>query len=119
MIDEVFRLLNEHRAANGVPALQYDPSLEATIQAHCIHMGIHDFFDHEAPESSVQSPWNRAKLCGTTASGENIAAGQTSAAQVMQSWTNSPGHNQNMLNPAFKRVGIGMYQNYWGQLFGR
>jgi hypothetical protein len=34
-INEVFRLLNEHRQANGVGALSYDPLLEEAIQGHC------------------------------------------------------------------------------------
>jgi len=85
-------------------------------------MAAHDFFDHNAPESSVSSPWGRAAACGTSASGENIAAGQSTAAGVMQSWINSPGHNANMLNSGFTRVGIGYYAggswgSYWGQIF--
>jgi uncharacterized protein YkwD len=118
LIDQVFVLLNEHRANNGRAPLSYDDKLEATIQGHCIHMGIHDFFDHTAPESAVSSPWTRASLCGTSANGENIAAGQSSPASVMTSWKNSSGHNANMLNSSFTRVGIGYYEGYWGQIFG-
>jgi uncharacterized protein YkwD len=117
-IDEVFQLLNQHRASNGVSQLSYDTQLEAAIQGHCIHMATHDFFDHSAPEAVVSSPWDRAELCGTSAGGENIAAGYTSAASVMEGWTNSPGHNQNMLSDNFSRVGIGYADGYWGQLFG-
>lgn len=118
-IDEVFRLLNEHRQANGVAPLAYDNQLEAAIQGHCLHMAEHSFFDHSAPESSVNSPWTRAELCGTSAGGENIANGQSSPAAVMTSWKGSPGHNGNMLDPDFKRVGIGRTGSYWGQIFGR
>ncbi|MGI5864433.1 MAG: CAP domain-containing protein [Myxococcales bacterium] len=122
-IEEVFRLLNEHRQANGRAPLTYDYALEAAIEGHCHHMAVHTFFDHAAPEEAVSSPWTRASLCGTSANGENIAAGQRSPAAVMEAWKNSSGHNANMLNPAFKRVGIGSYVGgpygiYWGQLFG-
>ncbi len=118
MVDEVFRLMNEHREANGLRALKYDLKLEAAIQGHCRHMSQHPFFDHGAPEASVSSPWARAKMCGGKAGGENIAMGQRSAAQVMQSWKTSPGHNANMLSPDHRRVGIGYRKGYWGQLFG-
>jgi uncharacterized protein YkwD len=114
----VFALLNDYRISNGRSALTYDTKLEATIQGHCIHMGIHSFFDHTAPESAVSSPWTRANLCGTSANGENIANGYSSPAAVMTGWKNSPGHNANMLNSSFTRVGIGYYQGYWGQIFG-
>jgi uncharacterized protein YkwD len=119
----VFDLLNKHRQANGRAPLSYDLKLEAAIEGHCHHMAAHPFFDHDAPESSVSSPWARASACGASASGENIAAGQESPAAVMQSRKTSPGHNANMLNGSFKRVGIGKYVGgswgvYWGQLFG-
>jgi hypothetical protein len=117
-IEAVFALLNEHRANNGVPALAYDDKLEAAIQGHCIHMVQHPFFDHSAPESEVSSPWTRAEMCGTSASGENIAGGQSSPQDVMDSWKSSSGHNDNMLDGKFKRVGIGRHGSYWGQIFG-
>jgi uncharacterized protein YkwD len=123
-IDRVFDLLNEHRRAHGIGPLSYDITLEAAEQGHTKHMALHSFFSHNAPEASVSSPWQRATLCGTDSSGENIAAGQDNAEAVMQSWEGDPGHDQNMLDASFKRVGIGMYRGgpwrvYWGQLFGR
>ncbi|MDQ2645317.1 MAG: CAP domain-containing protein, partial [Myxococcota bacterium] len=120
-IEEVFNLLNAHRMDNGVDPLEYDTELEAAIQGHCLHMSQHTFFDHEADEEGVVLPWDRAKLCGTSANGENIAQGQRSPAAVMEAWTESQGHNENMLNPRFKRVGIGYVADgrYWGQIFGQ
>lgn len=118
-IQQVFELLNEHRADNGVAPLTYDLELEAAIQGHCQHMSGHTFFSHDAPESSVRSAWTRAALCGTEAAGENIAAGQRTPADVMDDWKNSSGHNENMLNRSFARVGIGLHGRNWGQLFGR
>ena len=123
LIMQVFALLNEHRQANGKAPLSYDDKLESAIEGHCHHMATHDFFAHDAPESSVSTPWMRASLCGTSAGGENIAAGQTTAEGVMTSWKNSSGHNANMLNGGFSHVGIGYYKGsggwgtYWGQLF--
>jgi uncharacterized protein YkwD len=121
LIEEVFTLLNEHRMANGESALAYDTELESAVQGHCVHMSQHSFFAHEAEEEGVVTPWDRAKLCGTSANGENIAQGQRSPADVMEDWTNSSGHNQNMLASNFKRVGIGYTADgrYWGQLFAQ
>lgn len=124
--DEVFDLLNAYRAAHGLAALARDEGLDQAIQGHCHHMAIHPFFNHVAPEAEIANPWTRAEMCGAQAHGENIAAGQSSAADVMQSWRDSPGHNANMLNPNYQRVGIGAYAGevgspysfYWGQLFG-
>jgi uncharacterized protein YkwD len=119
--DEVFSLLNAHRAANGRSALARDDLLEAAIQGHCQHMSVHTFFAHEGPEAAVNLPWPRAVLCGTTANAENIAMGQRSPTEVMTGWTESSGHNTNMLSTNSTRVGIGYETTgrYWGQIFGR
>lgn len=118
-VDEVFRLLNQHRMDNGRAPLAFDEGLARTIQGHCRHMAEHSFFDHEAPEPAVAEFTTRAKLCGTTASGENIAFNQATPAAVIRTWINSAGHNENMLSASYKRVGIGHFQRRWGQIFGR
>jgi MYXO-CTERM domain-containing protein len=64
--------------------------------------------------------------CGpSTAVGENIAAGQWTAVEVFEAWRGSPGHNRNMLDPAFRVVGIGRheapgsrYRVFWVNTFG-
>jgi uncharacterized protein YkwD len=116
-VDEVFRLLNEHRASNGRAALTFDPALGAAIQGHCEHMATHAFFSHTAPEASVASFTARSQARGAASTGENIARGQRNPAQVMMSWIAS--HNANMLNTSWRRVGIGHYRGNWGQIFGR
>lgn len=119
LIDEVFRLLNQHRAANGRPALTYDERLGEAIQGHCRHMAEHSFFAHAAPEGAVSEFTARANLCGASAGGENIAYNQRTPADVMATWIRSSGHNQNMLNTGYRRVGICHFQRRWGQIFGR
>lgn len=49
---------------------------------------------------------------------ENIAMGQTSSDEAIQSWMNSPGHRANMLNTSYSRVGAAAYvasngSTYW------
>lgn len=57
------------------------------------------------------------------AAGENIAAGQTTPAQVVDAWMNSPGHRANILERAYKYIGVGYvnsgsgYRHYWVQMF--
>ncbi|ORX89658.1 hypothetical protein K493DRAFT_305572 [Basidiobolus meristosporus CBS 931.73] len=56
-----------------------------------------------------------------TALGENVAMGYQITNAVMNGWTNSPGHRQNILNPQFTHFGSGYVANgnYWTQNFGR
>jgi uncharacterized protein YkwD len=50
--------------------------------------------------------------------GENIARGQPTPAALVDAWMNSPGHCQNLLNPAFTQLGVGRYGQLWTQDFG-
>ncbi|MGL5944276.1 MAG: CAP domain-containing protein [Waterburya sp.] len=51
--------------------------------------------------------------------GENVAQGQTTPTDVLDSWMNSSGHRENILNPNFTEIGVGYENNYWTQVFGR
>ena len=56
--------------------------------------------------------------------GENIAMGQNSSSEVMNSWMNSSGHRANILNPGYTRIGVAAYTTpsgtiYWCQQFLR
>lgn len=55
--------------------------------------------------------------------GENIAAGFSTPASVMQGWMDSQGHRENILNPHYREIGVGYYaggpwSHYWVQDFG-
>ena len=54
--------------------------------------------------------------------GENIAWGQKTPEAVMNAWMNGEGHRANILNPNFKKLGVGYRTDsqrtpYWTQLF--
>lgn len=58
------------------------------------------------------------------ATGENMAAGYQTPAEVVEGWMNSPGHRANILNEDFNQIGIGYayrygtgYNHYWIQIF--
>lgn len=85
------------------------------------------YFDHTGKDGS--SPFVRMARAGYRGfpAGENIAAGQSSAAAVMKSWMKSPGHRANILNCSFNRIGVGyssgsvgpgMSPGSWVQNFG-
>ena len=56
---------------------------------------------------------------------ENIAAGQTDPARVVQAWVESPGHCLNLMDPRYRVLGVGYFfesgdrfGHYWTQNFG-
>lgn len=117
--NQVLKLVNQERAANGMSALTLDATLTDEAMQRAAEIAV--YFSHDRPlGSSVLNSINHAY-------GENIAAGQGSPESVMQSWMNSAGHRENILRDwmSYTRtdgIGIGcFYLNgayYWVQLFG-
>jgi uncharacterized protein YkwD len=114
----VITLVNQERANEGVAALRFDPSLARAAQAHAADMVQNDYFEHISPDGRDFS--DRAEAAGYQgfATGENIAQGQASAAEVMRSWMNSDGHRRNILSSSSNEIGVGVEQRTWVQVFG-
>jgi uncharacterized protein YkwD len=112
------RRLNVIRIWCGLTPLAIDLKLVDASRGHCKDMKSLNFFAHESPVSGKRTPWDRARLAGTSASGENIAAGYNSAEAVTMGWWHSPGHFKNMMNGGFRRIGVGRVDQHWTQMFG-
>ncbi len=116
---EVLRLVNIERAKAGKSALKADANLAKAAQVRAAE--IVSSFSHTRPDG--RDPFTAMKEAGVSyrAAGENIAWGQKTPAQVMQSWMNSDGHRENILSDSFGRLGVGyVVQNgraYWVQMF--
>jgi uncharacterized protein YkwD len=121
-------LINNYRSQKGVGALTLQNQLGAAAEFHSQDMARKNYFDHrlsngDSPEQNME----RFGYTNWTRTGENIAAGTDydSARVVMKAWQDSPEHNKNMLNGAFKEIGIGRafdgnskYGWYWTTDFG-
>lgn len=131
---EVVRLVNEARRAArscgdeqyaAAGALRADDRLSSASRQHARDMGERDYFSHTSADG--RSPWDRAEAAGyDSAGGENIAAGYTTPAAVVQGWLDSPGHCANLMSPDMVDIGVGHavvagsgYGTYWVQMFGR
>ncbi len=122
---EGLRLVNVERAKAGCGALRSNAILLGVARAHSRDMGVKGYFDHNSQDG--RSPFDRMRAAGYRGNlmAENIAAGQRTAAAVMSSWMNSPGHRANILNCGFKVIGMGAVtvqgspmRIYWTQNFG-
>ena len=85
-------------------------------------MSVNRYFDHRSP--TYGTPFEMLQKFGVSykSAGENIAAGQKTPEQVMESWMNSSGHRANILNKSYTELGVGFYSGgsydtYWVQLF--
>ncbi len=120
-VEKVLQLVNKERKKNGLSALVMDSKLKKAAQFRAEE--IVKSFSHTRPNG--EDCFTVFPKFGVTymAAGENIAAGQRSAAAVMDSWLNSPGHRANILGQNFGKIGIGLcktsdgYGYYWVQMF--
>jgi uncharacterized protein YkwD len=116
---QVLSLVNDERGKAGCQPLAEESHLTKAAQDYSDDMSARDFFAHTNPEGVTFD--QRIKTAGYSKPGaENIAKGQTSAAQVMESWMNSEGHRANILNCSLTKLGVGFTKagNYWVQDFG-
>jgi uncharacterized protein YkwD len=125
MEGQVFALVNQRRAEAGLAPFTRAADLDAAARRQSLDMAITGNFDHTGTDGS--SPFDRIRAAGYnfTNAGENIAAGQDTAAGVMTTWMNSPGHRANILGADYKEIGISVvfqegseFRFYWTQTFG-
>lgn len=117
----VMSLVNQQREQVGCSAVSADPALGSLATAFSDDMAARGFFNHTDPDG--RTPWDRAAKVGVQGlGGENIARGQADAQAVMDAWMNSPDHRANILNCAYKTLGVGVHFGpggpWWTQDFG-
>lgn len=118
---QVLELVNEERAKEGKSPLALDQKLceAAAVRAE----EIVSQFSHTRPDGTAC--FTALKQIGISyrTAGENIAAGQSTPAAVMDSWMHSEGHRANIMSSDFGKLGVGFvqapegYQYYWVQMF--
>ncbi|WP_046215079.1 CAP domain-containing protein [Paenibacillus wulumuqiensis] len=116
-VAQVADLVNQERSKAGLKALAVDTNLQTMAQDKAVDMYKNNYFSHTSP--TYGSPFDMMKTYKISyrAAGENIAKGQTSPAQVMNSWMNSPGHKANILSKNFTHIGVGYVNGIWVQEF--
>ncbi len=115
---------DQQRAA--VAPIAWHCTIESAALAHSTDMASLNYFSHTGSDGSSVGDrltnagyrWRRA--------GENIAAGQTSVAQVMAAWLDSPGHCLNIMDADVTEMGAALvetmdadYSHYWTQNFAQ
>lgn len=119
--------VNAVRKEAGLRPVRGNARLDRAAQGHAEDMLARGFFSHENPSGATVSQRSTAAGYTYRALGENIAFGQTSVAEVMETWMDSPGHRKTLLTREFTELGTGLalgrdkngkYQVYWVQNFG-
>lgn len=129
VVDQLVAAMNAERANKGLKALVRHPSLDTSAQWHCNKMVETNTFAHQCPgESYFDQRITQAGFTPWSYVSENIAAGQDTAAKVVEAWMNEvppmDGHRRAILGPAVN-VGCGFsdapgtqWRWYWTADFG-
>lgn len=118
---EVVDLVNKERTSRGLKPVTFNTELSKVATLKSQDMIDKNYFDHNSP--TYGSPFDMMKKFGISykAAGENIAMGQKTPQEVMNSWMKSSGHRKNILSPDFTELGVGVASNgsslYWTQMF--
>lgn len=119
------RRCGRKRLAAAAP-LRANATLEHAALLHAQDMAANNFLGHEGSSGSL--PGDRAMAAGYAWSniGENIAAGQTTAEEVVGTWLASSRHCENLMSPDYTETGIAHAVSrssdkgtYWVQIFGQ
>ncbi|MFJ3963329.1 CAP domain-containing protein [Streptomyces sp. NPDC090036] len=118
----VLALVNKERAAAGCGPVTANAKLNAAARGYSDTMARSGVMSHTGPDGSTMTSRVEAAGYAWSRLGENIARGQSDADAVMKAWMNSSGHRANILNCAFKEIGIGVHKGdggpWWTQNFG-
>jgi hypothetical protein len=104
---EMLELINEERRMAGMSPLVFDEEIMLTARAHSRDMWERGYFAHENPDG--EDAFDRMKDDGIEfgLAGENLALAPT-LGLAHRGLMNSPGHRANILEPDYRRVGIGI-----------
>jgi uncharacterized protein YkwD len=128
---QVLALINQARAAAGLPALTATAGLDASSAAHNSRMASGCGLSHQCPGEPALGDRETAAGVGWTAAGENIGEGgpvadsTTAIAQMAVGLTQSmldeqppdDGHRLNILSSTFTHIGIAVYRDGSGTVW--
>lgn len=105
---KVYEETNQQRQKLNLTPLHYNPTLSASATKKGEDMFKHNYWAHNSP--SGNTPWDFFKAEGYEYSlaGENLAKDFYDTDTMMKAWMNSPTHKDNIINPKYQEIGIGV-----------
>jgi uncharacterized protein YkwD len=113
MESSILCLINDQRAANGLPPVTSNGQLRQAAMSHSNEMINESYFEHTSPAGltfmhriEATGYMNRTK---TWTVGENLVWGTgplSTPQSLVTAWMGSPPHRENLLRPAYREIGI-------------
>jgi uncharacterized protein YkwD len=116
--EEIVRLVNLHRAREGLPPLRDDPVLAAIARRHSRAMTAGRPYGHHGFDGRLDLVGRT--IPGATRIAENVAANnqppEEAALHTVSRWISSRGHRDN-IEGTFGRIGVGVVRDLHGVYF--
>lgn len=116
--NEVVRLVNMARSAEGLPPLIWNDQLAEAAQSHSRDMAQRGTLSHVGSDDSQF--WERAARVGyvMVVGAQNVAArADLSAQNVVSQWQQNEANNANLLNPDYQEIGVGAVRSAAGTVY--
>ena len=105
---ELTHLINGIRKERSLSPLTRNDRLDAAAEQHAAYMLQNRILSHSGRNNSSFDERIRNEGYAFTMAAENVAFGSRSAKSVLDLWMADPPHRDNILNPAFTEIGIGV-----------
>ncbi len=108
--EEIIRLTNEKRVANGLLPLEANSNLSSGAQAKGTDMLAKEYWAHISPDGN--QPWKFFADVGYKYryAGENLARDFSDPKSVVEAWMSSSSHKENLLSPKYKDIGVAVVE---------
>ena len=110
---DMLALINKDREKFNLKPLERNLMLEESAKAKACDMRDKNYFEHVSPDG--KQPWDFIKDAGFIdyeRAGENIAKDFDSTKQMAEAYMQSEAHRDNILDPDYTEVGIGVCGRY-------
>lgn len=122
---QILTLINERRSQHGLQPLVQDNKLTQIAREKAYDMGYYNYFDHTSPTlGTANDMLNKNFIFFYKKGGENLAKGERriNTELIVQAWFESKDHYDNIIDPQYKKTGVGIYKDsdktvYYVQLF--
>lgn len=109
--------VNARRRSAGLGALTLDTRLQAAALVVVCDNARNNRLSHTTADGTTLGSRLATAGYGFRTANENLAAGPTTAAGVVQSWMGSPPHRANILAPTTRHFGAGVARSASGQFY--
>lgn len=114
---DMFSKINIERRKLAIPELVWEPSIVPVARGHARDMWERKYFAHVSPDGKDVGDRLQISKIEYSFAGENLALAPTTIT-AHNGLMNSKGHRENILDPRFKKVGVGVIDNgVYGKMY--